>query len=405
MAGHHLPLARIVHLTDLHLFVDPDGAVRPPSSIRASVRFLRASGEWLPSARWRKAIGGFGAHNTEALEALRPALRDVVSEAQGTDVPVVVVQTGDVETFGRSRDPRHVAVQGYPGFAFLRDVVWPELEGLGATCVDLYGNHDVWDGTLPMLTRQQHLLNAVARIDQVPGLQGPWPDVEHPISLANGRQLHLHRLNSVSANALHGTFACGTIGPHPPLAVLPASTSTSAFEELAALASAAAVVGAPPPIRVVAMHHPPHDFDPSILSWIGLATGSVQGADRLALTAEGLPIHLVLAGHRHALDPPAGRGWEEQPPLPDRTGQLAASSPTQDHHGSSRHPNSFSVYDLGDDGAGSLTVDRAVHEYRGPLARVPPVRCCSQGRCGPVLGRPASRTTSRSGGSAWVVPT
>lgn len=47
----------------------------------------------------------------------------------------------------------------------------------GATVVvELYGNHDVWSATFPLLTPVEHVRSAFNRIGRIHGLHGPWPD-------------------------------------------------------------------------------------------------------------------------------------------------------------------------------------------------------------------------------------
>lgn len=80
-------------------------------------------------------------------------------------------------------------------------------------------------------------------------------------------------------------------------------------------------------------------------------------------------VHLITAGHRHALDPEQGTSYSgragtvNQPPLINITGQLVAESPTQDFNAGSES-NSFSVYRLfADEARQYLRVERRLFEF------------------------------------------
>ncbi len=94
-----------------------------------------------------------------------------------------------------------------------------------------------------------------------------------------------------------------------------------------------------------------------------------------------VPFHLVIAGHRHALDPADDGSYDAvlaaQKPLPSGCGQLVAESPTlepvvfEDIEPPRDTPRSFAIYRLhGDENSGGLNVFRTVFRYdrRAPQA-------------------------------------
>lgn len=110
------------------------------------------------------------------------------------------------------------------------------------------------------------------------------------------------------------------------------------------------------------LHHPAHDFGASRIRRFvrGRATGALVGRRELADVLTELGVSLVLAGHRHALDPAQGSTSTGQPPLHLDTLQLVADSPTLTRGG-----KSFSLYRLDvDDPPTKVTVVRQLARYR-----------------------------------------
>lgn len=372
-------VASIVHLTDLHLFVDENGEQADLGEINRSVKLFWASTKVIRLKAYRDQIQGFALHNNEAWDHLQTQLPEIIRqerEEAGDAVPIIVAQTGDVETFGR-RMTAPPGTEAFPGFKYLRDALWPASREAGATVwFDLYGNHDVWAGTFPMLTPFTHTDNAFRAIAEVPQLAGTWPD-RFDLEAPGECRIEFYRVNSVAPDAIHGSLAAGIIGPHPPGTQLPCSRSLSAMEELDCFAAKPPKTGASDRrvVRILTMHHPPHLFRPT--RWVTLTSGRVIGVDRLAERAQELPVQLVLAGHRHKLDPDRGvvhRGNApdaNQQPLPARTGQLAAASPTQSYSITDvEGRNSFSLYRLFVDVVSDhLRVSRTVFSYRDARQR------------------------------------
>jgi hypothetical protein len=311
-------VASIVHLTDLHLSVLRDGQERSPDQ--------RKRLEHLAMAALGRIKSGVATASPLRLRELIDFLPQIVRVEGEGGAPVVVVQTGDVEAHG------HVDPDPYGSFHYLHDHVWPRLRAQGATCIDLYGNHDIWPGhpPLPGSTHDARRLQALSAFQQ------PWAG---PVLVpANQLDLAFHRLNTVvTGRFTGGILARGGIGPHPPdVPYEPAHVEAVLTDVLARVGDTSRRR-----LHVILCHHPPHSFRSGwFTEW---TSGYLQGREHFArLTPDR--VALIIAGHRHALDPVASldcsRG--KQPPVASGAGQLVSESPTQ----RDRNPNSLSVYRL-----------------------------------------------------------
>jgi hypothetical protein len=122
------------------------------------------------------------------------------------------------------------------------------------------------------------------------------------------------------------------------------------------------------------MHHPVHAFRSDRFD--RFATSAFDSRDRVARTLGRVPFQLLLAGHRHALDPEPDQTYvatnAKQDPLPKNVAQLVAESPTMEPivyddipKVEDRWSNSFSLYRLiVDDQRNVLEVERQVFRIR-----------------------------------------
>jgi hypothetical protein len=286
--------------------------------------------------------------------ALKASLFDIVATST---VPVSVFQTGDVEAFGTGWDDS----DSYPGFTALRGVA----RQLGVSWFDVYGNHDAWFGTIPLpgTSLREHTRNSLTRLSQVPGLDFPWQRFwSPPLQTAHPDvELEVLRVNTVSTRLVPALLARGRVLRHPP----PARPTTADTEAcLADLRAAGARSSTLKVIRIAMMHHPPHPFDTSGLRGRLRASsvGALAGRAGLARVLNDTDVSLLLAGHRHALDPAMNLHGRKprQPPLSPNVLQLVADSPTL-----AGPSPSFAVYELTvDENADRLYVSRYVHRHR-----------------------------------------
>jgi hypothetical protein len=320
-ASSEVHVATLVHLTDLHLYVDANGESLDIRGLRASTKLIKQLLQRRRFQRVARRLDKLDFYDPLALEALIDQVPRIV-QTEPADVPVIILHTGDAETLGPQVNG---GVVEFGAYDFIHDVLCPAVLGSKTSnWFDVYGNHDVWPGVLPILDPSEHKEN-FSRIRHVRGLDNYAGS--QSISTADpGLALTFHRLNSVHPRTLAATFANGKIGSHP--VDLGDGCTERALDELANDSDSDK-----PSIRVVLMHHPPHPFDAGPLKRY-LTTGRVEGSKELGERANrDLRIHIVVAGHRHAMNPPVGTTIDAskkatQKPLPARTIQIVAESPT-----------------------------------------------------------------------------
>jgi Calcineurin-like phosphoesterase len=355
-------IASIFHLTDMHLLVDESGQTRDDPLRRS--RLLVALARKAPFSGVRGVCSGSMWHERKALLALSEALpvllaREREEIEEGT--PVIALQTGDVEALGSAAPADIEDHDAFPSFAFVQNSL--RLQAGADSWLDLYGNHDTWPGAYPPM-RWRHAAINRARIASIPDLHGPWPELAPPLAGPTGIPVLLVRLNTVSRTMLEETQATGNVSDHPPAG----APRDKVLEQLADLFEPWEGQQA---VRIVLMHHPPHPFQ--MMAGESLTTAGLEGAQELADRLAKHHVQLVIAGHRHKLDPPLQPGPDHrpgQPPLRAPTVQLVGESPTQDAVPSSKdttnydglQPRSFARYRLWSD-RGTLEVQRTVFRY------------------------------------------
>src|SRR6266568_1778220 len=161
-------LATLVHLTDMHLFVRPDGQDRGPGELSASLRVMKYLARQRPVAKMVRMIDKLELYDSIALEALEESLAQLGRTEPGrSEAPLIVVHTGDADTIG----PQPIGGSlVFGAYEYLHDVVRPRVVADRKNWVETYGNHDVWPGTLPYRHPRQHRAN-FERIRQVEGLE------------------------------------------------------------------------------------------------------------------------------------------------------------------------------------------------------------------------------------------
>ncbi len=239
---------------------------------------------------------------------------DLERSELGEGAPVIGVHSGDAEAFGDISGARP-----YCGFVLLTELF--RRVGLAESTVAIYGNHDVWPGSVALLglngPRQDSQKEV---IDEHVDMVGPLPpDKPRRFAVDGGPDLVFVPLNTVNSRAVRGgIFAYGRMSMHPPRPGSP--LETVAGYELA-----------PADLNIAVMHHPVHFYRPVTLR-DRLGIGQLDDAETIASSLSTSGIDLVLAGHRHRLDPAFGASVDalvpEQDPLPPGVAQLVAISPT-----------------------------------------------------------------------------
>jgi hypothetical protein len=353
-------VATIIHLTDLHLFVDEEGDPREVSERRGWFRLQRAVDDssrrdprhWLTRAISRTPHFGHGVDfaSESAWRALTKSLEPLLTEP----VPLVVLQTGDVEAFGSGWTG---STGPFPGFTALK-LMRSQLR-TGDTWIDIYGNHDVWFGAPPIagVTASGHVTNCLNRIAGVEGLAGGWPEYLAPIRTRHPDvDLDVLRLNTVLPSGVGAFLARGRVLRHLPPAEPTGADTTAALRDIVDKQPARGR----PTIRIAMLHHPVHRFAAGPVKTA--TTGWLIGRRRLGDRLGRVGVHAVIAGHRHSLDPAQGATVVRQAPLSEGIVQFVADTPTQD---TETHLRTFSIYRLYvDDALTTLTMRR--HLARRP---------------------------------------
>ena len=276
--------AVILHITDLHL----NRTHQTPSSRRSLVEALinllaepvAVVASWMAEELLLSRSVGDDSAWHELVQLL-----ERLTVADG-DNAVVVAQTGDVEAFGAATDGSH------PGYTLLHDQVWKRLEDLGARCVDVFGNHDIWPSLLfGRHFDEEHAAGPVRLATEHPRLLGPW-DVIHIETPGEAPGICIHRICTVEPKLIPGGFLAQgriVIEPHPEGTDPPPKI----HERIPTRLQQRDVV------HLALSHHPIHRV-PGVAPIIGL----VRDLDHILESLDGQV--LVLSGHLHLLHPAVG---------------------------------------------------------------------------------------------------
>lgn len=325
-------------MSDHHLFVSANGRRRPREQELARTRLLRSALEM--SETTKDLAHGLSAHNSGAQRALHRFLVEQDAAHQNISTPLILAQTGDVEAFGRSIENSGTDDE-FGGFNWLETRVYPELKN--THIAQLHGNHDVWSGGWPLTTPTMDLMaNAIALMG-TPTLAGSMPDAPLVYSCRDAISLQLFRFNTVSTKWSAAVRASGEPSSFPP----PDGLAADAISRLNEAAKASEVHDNAVAIRILLTHHPIHNFQPRGLLQ-HLTSGHLADAQELANSLSDNKFNLVLAGHRHEVDPAPGTadgaGPIGQEPLPDSVIQLSTGSATQSPSGPLEdHPDAYTV--------------------------------------------------------------
>ncbi len=124
-------------------------------------------------------------------------------------------------------------------------------------------------------------------------------------------------------------------------------------------------------IRIIVMHHPPHYFDTNPMDEL-TAARVLNCRDLLSVLARKR-FHIIVAGHRHAINPPTNyslnlRGNKSQPPLPNDTIQLVAGTATQLVTDPAKERPSMNLYEISIDyQSNTFSIERSIYEHENDL--------------------------------------
>jgi len=309
------PIVQIVHYSDLHI-VGPDYLQQRTFLDRISRR--------LPTLHRQ----GLSKASLAALQAFEAFLRDDIA---GDDLwqgrPVWLIDTGDGTTFGDA-----------PSLEQWIDVWSPRFlkaAGHHARQLTLYGNHDAWPGTFPLLAPrgmapQRDALRATRFADA-------WPaaPLTAPIPSSRGSQIQLYALNSVDHELFANTKALGKVLPDRFWESPPPMTGPTALDDLRRCIAAHSGAAGGRHLRILAMHYPVCADTHAGARITEILANRDDVARELAAAPAGSPLaHLLLAGHTHVGYPsigllPNALGSVRHAPLPDRHCQSVAASLSQ----------------------------------------------------------------------------
>ena len=315
-----VPVLQIVHVTDLHV---KDTASNAIAVLSKRARLLSRVAKKLQRENWFGWEDGTQGHLARAPMAFQRFLTAWRADhPEWRDVPVWLVDTGDRTAFG---DPDSIAAGGRMLEAW--------SQALGRCPIrSLYGNHDMWPQTLPVLNRK----DVRAQWDQVravPGWDVPtW--LTSPLSVpipGHNASIDLYALDTIAWGSVLGvaknTLAVGQIRNQDLLhfrLLLEGRTKRGASG-----------------LRILALHHPVAFpwLAKEVLTYGHLPTMRLLKDHQVASHLNndgGLPeaigpwAHLLLSGHTHMSHPAAGLTGDvasfAQRPLGALQAQLVGSS-------------------------------------------------------------------------------
>lgn len=299
------PLLQLVHVSDLH-FRQRHG----PSPVGA-----RWAGRRAPS---RDAVfQGMEGHDPQVLGPLVRSIRDRVGPSKGAfKHGTFLVVTGDLATLGDAGSAESAE-------RLVADIA--AQAGLPAPLV-VYGNHDVWPGSLPLFARDDLDARRTALRAK------PLHAADRPARALQAGPFSVWYLDTVRHGRFENTLALGHIGPDRYW-----EKGRALRPQLDALVAAATESE----LRIALTHHPvlqPAAWRPwkGLRNWAEMERGLASvdpagGRHRL--------VRVVLSGHTHALYPPLGRLRADIATRNARQvhAQLVIGTATQIRHGAPPH--------------------------------------------------------------------
>jgi hypothetical protein len=359
-------LLTIIHISDMHLYVDEYGDERPPGLQNLFFRWFSGFLHQIGIHNIQPYIYQLNGHDPDCLDALRDTLLTLCSSIEVDKL--VIVQTGDMEALGGdiySNGPMFHSYDFWDHHFFSAcGVVAPKY------IFDIYGNHDIWPDRFPFIGTsltvqvEQELRTRPKFINAMPTCMKITTTL---------MPVEFFSLNTVFPRTKNQIFSIGELDTDYPIAVAshgngyPNSHSNDPIIELESLAPPLGPTNQA--VRIIFMHHPPHFFRAT-----GLYKDRLEGpliAPAKFYDTLTNRFHLILAGHRHEIDPAEGVTFDaskpgsRQYPLPANVIQLVAGSPTQDRPGASAP--SFSTYKLSTDRT-FLKVERNIYRYEDSLS-------------------------------------
>ena len=308
------PVVQIVHYSDLHI-VGPDYLKQRRAFSAIAKRLLPAS---LQQGITGASIGALG--------AFVDFLRDVGSDSAWHGKPVWLVDTGDGTTFGDKASLKSWLQDWSPRFL--------AAAGSHTKQLILYGNHDAWPETFPLLAPRQmgHQRNRLRNV----WFQDSWPTkpLTAPLMRGSASEVQLYALNSIDHDLIANTKACGRVLPDR-AGLANAKTGPTAADDLNREATAAGAASQQH-LRILAMHYPVAAAAQAGNRVLEILANRDTFAKELVTPSHAAKplVHLLLAGHTHEAYPsiglmPNGLSSVQQPPLTHGFAQSVTPSLSQ----------------------------------------------------------------------------
>lgn len=267
---------QIVHISDLHV-TDPKSA--DATAARGWIRNLR---RWAPTLA-TYVEDGVAPHDPLAIILFRDFLEEIaVKDRTWSQCVTWLVDTGDLTSLGDGRS---------------LDLGSQYLNSLAEVCpnvVSLYGNHDAWPGTFPLIAgisafaKQIHALLSRKFVVANPELALRVP-IPH-----GGGEVQLYFVDSVRHERMVNSLALGEVS----------KSQLDAFTEMVDKNYSSSRRD----FRILAVHHPVHYPPPRPNLQMSMKNDSDVAKALDLPTAKGAhPLaHLVISGHTHSLYPQHG---------------------------------------------------------------------------------------------------
>ncbi|MFG6432735.1 metallophosphoesterase [Roseateles sp. LYH14W] len=323
MRRDEIPFLQIVHYSDMHIV----GSQFLKQRHATAKLFKRLPPEWQQ---------GLEGADVSALYAFEEFLRNEISkDSDWGSAPCWLVDTGDGTTFGDDESLTDWLQCWTPRFK--------AACGQQTSQLVLYGNHDAWPATHPLLAWRGNGGPAQAMTQQRDSLRKRWfpnplPVAPLAVSVPNSTsEVQLFSLNSVDHGLWPGVLAQGRVLPDQFWKTPPPMVGPTAADDLGRLAQACSSGSGGRDLRILAMHYP-------------VAAGAVPGNPRfqqiltnrqnfgnelLTTRFQQQPlIHLHIGGHTHITHPfigsfPNTSVSANYPPLPGSSVQHVTASTSQ----------------------------------------------------------------------------
>jgi 3',5'-cyclic AMP phosphodiesterase CpdA len=279
-----IPFLQIVHISDLHM-TDPKTA--NAVAVRDWIRKLR---RWLPAVA-EYVEDGVAPHSPRASFLFRDFLKEIcIDDPIWSKCKTWLVDTGDLTSLGDQ------------GSLDLGSQYLKSLTGICPDVASLYGNHDAWPGTLPLIAAISALRKQIpALVSRKFHVASPQLKMRIPIPHGDG-EVQLYLVDSVRHERIGNTRALGKVGK----------------SQLDALHNLVDDNYSPDKkdFRILAVHHPVHYPPPRPNGTMSMVDDSDVAKVLDSPTKKGAyPLaHLVISGHTHSLYPDHGR-LESEPCL------------------------------------------------------------------------------------------